>query len=758
MEATVNPPGLPFLPIFRRASTEEGGPLKRRESKVLPHSPACTQCHAELQPSVRWHPIIPVPLCLGCYVSATQTIHALYRRHQQQAWLDRQNETRGQGAGRSESIATAASATTASVCSAGSGSTISNESEDNHSTISSSSTTSSGSRQVAPITVCIWCLRLVQDAEAASGVLRCGEKGGPSSTGPKHPSHVVFCRACLSSYFNAPTVEHWSMQSKEGTWTCLICDKAPLLELAWEEGWGLPQYPQDLRLSAEIQDVLAKAFAVPHPRRREITMMSVSPPTEGNGSGTTRDVSRKRSRPATTTATTDSPSLPPFLVPLTAQQQQQPPPQQHQPNHHHHHHSHPHPHQQQQQQQQQQLQPQQQQQQEKERPQAASPLDWQSLLAGCEGDATLVVLVEQTQQALSLLTRLWREAAVQVAAREDMLDMGLGLTREMMLMQQGRMAEGEGLTRRSTIDYMTAGTGGGGAGDDDARSSISGSSGESSSSKDCGGAGCGAREGPTATAGMNMAEKEAQQAVRKSLLELRVLLRQMRLMSDQRQQGSAVEAVKRFQQQHEQQQQQPTEGGEALSSSSSSDSFGLEYEMERMEQLQAWLLSSQGVLRGLHSQVLEVLTRAQSQPSSPSSSSQVSAGAGASLSEAFSAGKEGKIVRMGMEGRAGEGKKMSEKHAGQEEEDGGGLEEDADFKRRLRASGESLKELEKDLSLRLEDVGYAVSILCQMKGKVEAREKKQQGETQQQKQDGVVVGKEQGQEKKTKVNDMHAID
>lgn len=270
------------------------------------------------------------------------------------------------------------------------------------------------------------------------------------------------------------------------------------------------------------------------------------------------------------------------------------------------------------------------------------------------------------------------------------------------------------------------------------------------------GAGGGVREAPSATAGMNMAEKEAQQAVRKSLVELRVLLRQMRLMSDQRQQGSAVEAVKRFQQQHEQQ-QQPTEGGEASASSSSSESFGLEYEMERMEQLQAWLLSSQGVLRGLHSQVLEVLTRAQSQPSSPSSSSQMSAGAGARGLETFSAGKEGKDTGRRMEGRAGGGKKKSEKHAGQEGEDGGGLEEDADFKRRLRASGESLKELEKDLSLRLEDVGYAVSILCQMKGKVEAREKKQQGETQEQKQDVVVVvGQEQGQEKRE--NDMHAID
>jgi len=745
MEA-VTLPALSSLPIFRRASTEEGGPLKRRESKVLPHSAACTQCHAELQPSVRWHPIIPVPLCLGCYVSATQTIHALYRRHQQQAWLERQNETQSQGAGRPKPVASAA----ASVCSAGS--TISNESKD------SNSSTSSSNSQVAPITVCIWCLRLIQDAEAASGVLRCGQQASASSTGPKHPSHVVFCQACLASYFNAPTVEHWSMQSKEGTWTCLICDKTPLLELAWEEGWGLPQYPQDLRLSAEIQDVLAKAFAMPHPRRRETTMMSVSAPTEGNGSGTTNEASRKRSRPATTTATTDSTPLPPFLVPLTAQQNQPPPPQE-QLHHHHHHHSLPQQQQQQhhhQQQQQQQRQQQQQQQQEKQRPQTASPLDWQSLLVGCEGDATLVVLVEQTQQALSLLTRLWREAAVQVAAREDMLDMGPGLTREMMLMQQGRSQEGEGLTRRPTIEYMTANRDMAGAGEDDARSSSSRScSGESSSGKDRGGAGGGVRETPSATAEMNLAEKEAQQAVRKSLVELRVLLRQMRLMSDQRQQGSAVEAAKRFQQQYEQQQQQqPTEGAPA---SSSSQSFGLEYEMERMEQLQAWLLSSQDVLRGLYSQVLEVLTRAQSQPSSPSSSSQSSAGTGAKGSEAFAAERDGKASGMGMEGKAG-GKKKNEKHVGQEGEDGGGLGEDADFRRRLRASSESLKELEKDLSLRLEDVGYAVSILCQMKGKVEEKEKKQQEEMQQQEQGEVVVGQERGQEKKKKESDMHAID
>lgn len=688
---------------------------------MLPHSPTCTQCHAELQPSVRWHPIIPVPLCVGCYVSATQTIHAFYRRHQQQAWLDRQSETRSQCTGRPESAATTSAVTaagTASVCSEGP--TISNERS-----TSTSTTTSSNSQ--APITVCIWCLRLVQDVEAGSSVLRCGQQSSP-----KHPSHVVFCQTCLGSYFNAPTVEHWSMQSKEGVWTCLICDKTPLLELAWEEGWGLPHYPHDLRLSAEIQDVLAKAFAVPHPRQREITMMSVAHSADENGSETTSEASRKRLRLAKS-PTTNSPNLPPFLVPLPAQQQEQPQQQQQ----YHHAQSQPH------------RPPQRQPQEEenKEHRQKGSPFAWQSFLAECEGDATLIVLVEQTQQALSLITRLWREAAVQVAAREDILDMGPGLTRNMMLMQQGRVAEGEGLTRRPTIDYMPSGTDRPETGETDKRSNSSSRSGGSSSCLDGSGAGGHELEVQPATARMNMAEKDAQQAIRKSLVELRVLLQQMRLMSDQRQQGSAVEAVRRFQQEHEQQ-QQLREGAEASSSTSSSDLFGLDYEMKRMEQLQAWLLSSQGVLRCLHNQVLEVLNRAQLQPSR-SSSPQTSAETGPTGSEIFPAGNEKKAISTEMEEHVS-GKKKRNKHVRQEGDYVNDVEEHSDFERRLRASGESLKELEKDLSLRLEDVGYAVSILCQMKGKAEAREMGQQEETQRQTHGKVVEGQEQEQEKGSK--------
>eukprot|EP00624_Nannochloropsis_granulata_P005763 evm.model.NODE_41154_length_22195_cov_27.575174.5 len=83
----------------------------------------------------------------------------------------------------------------------------------------------------------------------------------------------------------------------------------------------------------------------------------------------------------------------------------------------------------------------------------------------------------------------------------------------MMLMQQGRLAEGEGLTRRPTIDYMPNGTGRTEAGETDARSNSGSRNGESSSSVDDIGAGGRVLEVQQATARVDIAEKEAQQAV-----------------------------------------------------------------------------------------------------------------------------------------------------------------------------------------------------------------------------------------------------
>ena len=508
-----------------------------KEEGIPPHQQQCTHCQDSCE-AVRWHPAIPVPVCLDCDAASTQTLLALYRHHRQQ-----QEEQ----------------------------------------------------------TVCIWCLRAIDDP-TATPVLRC------ATATAKHPTHVVFCQACLETHFDAATtVASWRAHSDEGRWACLMCDKVPLLELGLEKGWGLPQYPQDLRMSAEIQEALGKVFATPHPKRRLGTLFSSSSSSFASSGG------RKRPRAAHTTTTTNPRSpLPSLSPPLT--------------------------------------------------PQAAAAPDWPSLAAGCEDSSGLVVLVEQTQQALSLLTRLWREAAVQVAAREDILDMGPGLTREMVLMQEGRMAEGEGLRRRPTIEYLTR--------------TVSQSSGEGNgkTSPDLMQKG-----GGTTT---NIAEKEAQQAVRNSLAELRVLLRQMRLMGDQKREGGGG-------------------GGRG-----GGGGGYLEYEAERMGQLHAWLLSSQGVLRSLHTQVIEVLTRAQSNRSQSSSSSSSSSSSLTSTD----------VMEV-------ESTSSGEEQQREEEEE---AEEEVAFRRRLRASGESLQELERDLSERLEDVSFAVSILCQMKGDAEEEEEEEE--------------------------------
>ena len=59
---------------------------------------------------------------------------------------------------------------------------------------------------------------------------------------------------CIGTHFDPAQVTAWEAQNRAGAWACFLCDKLPLLQLCLENGWGLPSYPQDLRMSAEVQE------------------------------------------------------------------------------------------------------------------------------------------------------------------------------------------------------------------------------------------------------------------------------------------------------------------------------------------------------------------------------------------------------------------------------------------------------------------------------------------------------------------------
>lgn len=636
---------------------------RRREGKVLPHSSVCTQCHSKLQTSLCWHPIIPVPLCLGCYVSTINTIRAFYRRHQEEA---RSNKRK-----RKDHNAVHNEMKSYDYVDDYSNRHNIDQSEDTH---GPDDFAPFDSVNQAPITVCIWCLRLAQGADEAWHILRCKSRSTLPYTELKHPSDVVFCKACLERYFDKAVVDKWCLESEEGGWTCLICNKVPFLELAWEEGWGLPQYPQDLRLSVEIQDLLIKIFAEPHPRRS--TPAILYPDLE-------RQETSEGLRPATTAA--NGSELNSVLSPnsssslrlqsyvsdqqgehLSDERREVP------------------------------LAP------EQERELVSSPLEFLCSLSGCESNDTLLVLIEHTQQALSLLRRLWQEAAVQVAAREDMLDMGTELVEQIQYVRKGSQKEGKIKCRTPIVENRTI---------NGVKGSMRPAVRELEQEEARGNRGCNDKCRHTGSAiytrGANQAEREAQEAVRTSLTELRVLLRHMQYLRDQHMPGVCDDATINSGTLELPQKRSCTGLNKASGdveksctlytnvspsqhpSHSDSSSAGLDYEMERLKNLQGWLVSSQGLLRSLHTQVLHVLARAHLPP--PEASKKVYPPAEEEPQQ-LSQLEEANVQVIEREQKEGDV-----------------------FQRRLKASEASLRELGKDLSVRLEDVGYAVSILCQMK-------------------------------------------
>lgn len=177
----------------------------------------CSACGAPFvsRKSVRWHPLVTLPQCLDCFARANSTLTlVLVQQHQD----IKQEQARSEGG----------------------------------------SLTKKRSRP-APIDglVCLWCLNV--PPEDATDVLRCGRGKHPLC--PSRPaaargqaSRLLVCPSCVDAHAGADCAAQWRAQHAGGEWACFICDKLPLLQLALEKGWGLPSYPQDLRMSAEVQE------------------------------------------------------------------------------------------------------------------------------------------------------------------------------------------------------------------------------------------------------------------------------------------------------------------------------------------------------------------------------------------------------------------------------------------------------------------------------------------------------------------------
>ncbi len=192
---------------------------------------ACSACGtAFLSPeSVRWHPLVTLPQCLACFSRGNSLLMLVlvqqHHDHNQQYQPQPQPQPHQQG-------------------------------------VEEGAQRKKRARPPTPVPlrglVCLWCLAVLP--EEADDVLRCG----PRSPLPKHPlcpartataaSRLVMCQPCLAAHAGAARADLWRARHAEGAWACFICDKLPLLELALEKGWGLPAYPQDLRMSAEVQE------------------------------------------------------------------------------------------------------------------------------------------------------------------------------------------------------------------------------------------------------------------------------------------------------------------------------------------------------------------------------------------------------------------------------------------------------------------------------------------------------------------------
>jgi hypothetical protein len=175
----------------------------------------CSACGAAFlsRESVRWHPLITLPQCIACFTRANSLLaRVLVQQHHDHHQQQQQHQ---QGGGTTR-------------------------------------------KRAAPISglVCLWCLSVLP--EDAPDILRCG----PRTPLPKHPlcpsrgngnaSRFVVCPSCLAAHVGPEHAAMWRAQHAVGAWACFICNKLQLVEVVLEKGWGLPSYPQDLRMSAEV--------------------------------------------------------------------------------------------------------------------------------------------------------------------------------------------------------------------------------------------------------------------------------------------------------------------------------------------------------------------------------------------------------------------------------------------------------------------------------------------------------------------------
>ena len=197
----------------------------------------CSACEAAFvsRKSVRWHPLVTLPQCLDCFARANSTLTLVLVQHHHQQRRRRQQQQQQQPG-------------------LGEGSDASGANSTRKRARSPASASIDG-------LVCLVCLQILPEA-AADAVIRCGRGKHPlcpatSSGGQQQPqtaSRLVVCHACLDAHGGPERAALWRAQHASGAWACFICDKRPLLELALEKGWGLPSYPQDLRMSAEVQE------------------------------------------------------------------------------------------------------------------------------------------------------------------------------------------------------------------------------------------------------------------------------------------------------------------------------------------------------------------------------------------------------------------------------------------------------------------------------------------------------------------------